>query len=139
MPGREIVTLLLNNATHDKVPKAGGSEFGIAATTQESKDAAWEVQSGREADEESESAVQMRGLPYRATAQDILDFLGYHVRSLKDEKSVQLVSNRDGRPSGFAKVQFNSPEAAKAARDELHMQVMEVSGSNSAKIGRAHV
>jgi len=29
-------------------------------------------------------------------------------------------------------VQFNSPEAAKAARDELHMQVMEVSGNNSA-------
>merc|ERR1719375_897966 len=33
--------------------------------------------------------------------------------------------NRDGRPSGFGKVQFISPEAAEAARDQLHLKTMD--------------
>ncbi|CAJ1424853.1 unnamed protein product [Effrenium voratum] len=44
----------------------------------------------------------------------------------------QLVLNRDGRPSGFGRVQFRYPEAARACRDDLHMKVMEVSGNERA-------
>jgi hypothetical protein len=78
-------------------------------------------------DEENDSAVQMRGLPYRATVADVLEFLGHHKRFLKDgERSVLLVLNRDGRPSGFARVQFCSLAAARAVRDALHMRTMDV-------------
>merc|ERR1719223_895982 len=88
----------------------------------------------RKKDEElNQAAVQMRGLPYRATVKDIQDFLGVHAEGLKDRhSSVQLVLNRDGRPSGFARVQFSSPDVAKAARDDLHMRVMEIAPAGNA-------
>lgn len=82
-------------------------------------------------DEDNESAVQLRGLPYRATVSDVKLFLGEHLANVKDEGSVQLVLNRDGRPSGFARVQFKSPEMAKAARDDRHMRVMQVGGTGA--------
>lgn len=70
------------------------------------------------------TSVQLRGLPYSATVADVKSFLGKFASNIKDEQSVQLVKNRDGRPSGFARVQFDSPEVAKAVRDELHNAVM---------------
>ncbi|CAK0803803.1 unnamed protein product, partial [Prorocentrum cordatum] len=79
--------------------------------------------------EDHDSALQLRGLPYRATLGDVRAFLGRHARNLKDDasgQSIHLVMNRDGRPSGFAKVQLNSPQAAHAARDELNNKSMEV-------------
>jgi len=86
-------------------------------------------------DDENDSAVQLRGLPYRATAKDIRVFLGRHAEFLKDDNSVQLVLNRDGRPSGFARVQFNSAAAARSVRDELHMQHMKVAAGGGAGTG----
>jgi RNA recognition motif-containing protein len=77
---------------------------------------------------DNSSAVQLRGLPYRASVNDIKAFLGSHVKELKEEigaHAVQLVVNRDGRPSGFARLQFNSLEAAERCRDEVHMRTME--------------
>jgi hypothetical protein len=77
-------------------------------------------------DEASLSVVQLRGLPYRATVQDIMGFLGHHGSNLRDgAKSVQLVPNHKGRPSGFAKLYFNTPKAATACRDELHLCNLE--------------
>lgn len=77
-------------------------------------------------DEASLSVVQLRGLPYRATVQDIIGFLGPHASNLRDgAKSVQLVPNHKGRPSGFAKLYLNSPKAAAACRDELHLRNLE--------------
>eukprot|EP00747_Dinoflagellata_sp_TGD_P187964 gnl/TRDRNA2_/TRDRNA2_46198_c0_seq1.p1 gnl/TRDRNA2_/TRDRNA2_46198_c0~~gnl/TRDRNA2_/TRDRNA2_46198_c0_seq1.p1 ORF type:complete len:920 (-),score=160.57 gnl/TRDRNA2_/TRDRNA2_46198_c0_seq1:84-2468(-) len=81
------------------------------------------------------SALQLRGLPYRATVEDVRTFLGEHAANLdcwrggNNEatvgESVRLVFNRDGRPSGFARVQLNSPEAARRCRDQLHLQQMD--------------
>lgn len=78
-------------------------------------------------DEENQGhlAIQLRGLPYKATVEDIRNFLGHHSRKLQDENPVHLVLNRDGRPSGFARVMFGTEEAARAARDDLHLKGME--------------
>eukprot|EP00747_Dinoflagellata_sp_TGD_P167431 gnl/TRDRNA2_/TRDRNA2_191853_c0_seq1.p1 gnl/TRDRNA2_/TRDRNA2_191853_c0~~gnl/TRDRNA2_/TRDRNA2_191853_c0_seq1.p1 ORF type:complete len:812 (+),score=169.45 gnl/TRDRNA2_/TRDRNA2_191853_c0_seq1:79-2436(+) len=121
-PGKESVTLVLGNMdSNASAPVANSTALaGEAAGPYDATD------------DENQSAVQLRGLPYRATVADIKAFLGSHTQTLKDENSVQLVLNRDGRPSGFARVQFNSPASAKAARDELHMRHMEVgAGANS--------
>eukprot|EP00747_Dinoflagellata_sp_TGD_P018266 gnl/TRDRNA2_/TRDRNA2_126378_c0_seq2.p1 gnl/TRDRNA2_/TRDRNA2_126378_c0~~gnl/TRDRNA2_/TRDRNA2_126378_c0_seq2.p1 ORF type:complete len:851 (-),score=151.96 gnl/TRDRNA2_/TRDRNA2_126378_c0_seq2:62-2614(-) len=70
-------------------------------------------------------AVQLRGLPFRATIADIKAFLGSHAEALiASEPAVRLLLNRDGRPSGFARVQFASPDAARAAREALHRTTM---------------
>lgn len=86
-------------------------------------------------DEDSDNdhtVVQLRGLPYRATENDVLMFLGPHVRNLKEEESVELLLSRDGRPSGFARVQFSCSAAARLACKDLHERVMnvEVDASN---------
>mmetsp|Transcript_54556 Transcript_54556/g.127538 ORF Transcript_54556/g.127538 Transcript_54556/m.127538 type:complete len:830 (+) Transcript_54556:172-2661(+) len=90
-----------------------------------------------EEEDETQAAVQLRGLPYRASIQDIKVWLGGHREYLKGEGAVQLVHNRDGRPSGFAKVQFVSPAAAKNARDALDKTIMEVSGEVNPTFGQA--
>lgn len=78
-------------------------------------------------DEEVEGhlAIQLRGLPYKATVEDVRSFLGGHAANLSEENPIHLVLNRDGRPSGFARVMFNSPEAARTCRDELHLRGMD--------------
>lgn len=70
-------------------------------------------------------AVQLRGLPYKATVEDIRNFLDTHVEHLHEENPIHLILNRDGRPSGFARVLFESQESARLARDELHLRGME--------------
>jgi len=131
-PGKESVTLLVlggggSHYQQDAVqaPAPVGPQQGMSA-------AELEAAKKRE-DEDNESAVQLRGLPYRATMQDVKNFLKHHAKNLKDDpNTVQLVLNRDGRPSGFGRVQFKTPEAARHCRDDLHMRVMEVSGEKSA-------
>jgi len=77
-------------------------------------------------EQEGQNALQLRGLPYKATAEDIRDFLGPHVANLTaGENSIYMVLNRDGRPSGFARVLFVSPDAAKKCRDDLHLRSMD--------------
>uniref|UniRef100_A0A7S1FBF7 RRM domain-containing protein n=1 Tax=Noctiluca scintillans TaxID=2966 RepID=A0A7S1FBF7_NOCSC len=76
-------------------------------------------------DESSPSTVQLRGLPFRATVSDIKAFLGENANNLITyEPAIRLLLNRDGRPSGFARVQFVSPEAARGCRESLHRQLM---------------
>eukprot|EP00928_Gymnodinium_smaydae_P071284 TRINITY_DN54910_c0_g1_i1.p1 TRINITY_DN54910_c0_g1~~TRINITY_DN54910_c0_g1_i1.p1 ORF type:complete len:874 (-),score=184.99 TRINITY_DN54910_c0_g1_i1:441-2900(-) len=71
-------------------------------------------------------ALQLRGLPYKATAEDVRSFLGDHAEHLQQgENPIYLVLNRDGRPSGFARVTFETPEAAMRCRDDLHLRSME--------------
>jgi len=77
------------------------------------------------------ATVQLRGLPFRATVAEIRAFLGDHAAYLDHagylaagEPAIRLLLNRDGRPSGFARVQFTSPEAAMACRASLHRQQM---------------
>ncbi|CAE7233825.1 Esrp2 [Symbiodinium sp. CCMP2592] len=72
------------------------------------------------------SSVQLRGLPFRATIADVMNFLGDHARFLSPVRdNIRLLSNRDGRPSGFARVFFVSPQAAHKCRDALHKKQME--------------
>eukprot|EP00927_Polykrikos_kofoidii_P044692 TRINITY_DN38590_c0_g1_i1.p1 TRINITY_DN38590_c0_g1~~TRINITY_DN38590_c0_g1_i1.p1 ORF type:complete len:973 (-),score=164.65 TRINITY_DN38590_c0_g1_i1:370-3288(-) len=73
----------------------------------------------------SPSTVQLRGLPFRANEREIKAFLGQHANNLvTTDGAVKLLMNRDGRPSGFARLQFVSPEAAKACQENLHEQKM---------------
>jgi len=127
-PGKESVTLRVGDTTP---PESAHSEPNRAALPPRPAipndgdgGGALGVEN-RDRQDDEQSAVQLRGLPYRATVADIKRFLGRHAKNLKDESAVQLVINRDGRPSGFARVQFSGPAAAKAARDELHMHIME--------------
>lgn len=135
-PGKESVTLLLGAGADAAAGAAApadvgtGVAAGVGATAGIAGPKAGAVATAdlrrKDDEEENEAAVQLRGLPYRAGVADIRRFLGAHVHFLKDESSVQLVLNRDGRPSGFARVQFCTPKAAAAARQDLHMRVMEV-------------
>jgi len=58
---------------------------------------------------------------------DIKIFLGEHVEDLATdgEPAIRLLLNRDGRPSGFARVRFNSADAAHACCAALHRQEMD--------------
>jgi len=77
-------------------------------------------------DNSNPSSVQLRGLPFRASVEDVKGFLGDHVNYLNPEKkpNICLLSNRDGRPSGFARVFFVSPQAAHKCKDALHRKQM---------------
>eukprot|EP00419_Tripos_fusus_P030592 CAMPEP_0172783770 /NCGR_PEP_ID=MMETSP1074-20121228/204601_1 /TAXON_ID=2916 /ORGANISM="Ceratium fusus, Strain PA161109" /LENGTH=1003 /DNA_ID=CAMNT_0013620769 /DNA_START=57 /DNA_END=3069 /DNA_ORIENTATION=+ len=155
-PGKESVTLLLGAAGKTGIPAfpAGTPEMHLEhppaghIARDPALDRAAQYGSATEdgsagrtlEDEENESAVQMRGLPYRATVADVLEFLGHHTKFLKDaERSVQLVLNRDGRPSGFARVQFCSLVAARAVRDALHMRTMVPSTGEGGPDGSRYV
>lgn len=76
---------------------------------------------------ELQPILQLRGLPYRAQVNDIITFLGLHANNLKSPSRdhVQLVLNRDGRPSGFARLHFVSADTAKACKDVLHLRCMD--------------
>jgi len=122
-PGRETVTLQLGSKTKASTQE---TETESVAVDPAMDDAA--TKALQEEEEDNHAAVQMRGLPYRAQVSDIRSFLGEHCEMLKGEDAVQLVLNRDGRPSGLARVQFNSPTAAKIVRDVLNMRSIEVQG-----------
>lgn len=131
LPGKESVTLLIlgggsgpGGAEVNGMPAPVGPQHASVAELEATK---------KQEEEDNESAIQLRGLPYRATMQDVKNFLGHHTRNLKnDSNAVQLVLNRDGRPSGFGRCQFRTADQARRCRDELHMQVMEVSGGGRA-------
>lgn len=67
--------------------------------------------------------IQMRGLSYKATVTDIREFLGPELCSELAEE-VQLIANKEGRPSGFARLTFKTHQGAKRCRDERHFQLL---------------
>eukprot|EP00442_Polarella_glacialis_P000853 CAMPEP_0115127412 /NCGR_PEP_ID=MMETSP0227-20121206/50367_1 /TAXON_ID=89957 /ORGANISM="Polarella glacialis, Strain CCMP 1383" /LENGTH=1037 /DNA_ID=CAMNT_0002531459 /DNA_START=210 /DNA_END=3323 /DNA_ORIENTATION=+ len=140
-PGKESVTLILgvSNSWPDQAPLAPqpvGKLDQVASGFVPAGLVSAELETARmEEQQDNEAAVQLRGLPYRATMQDVKRFLSGHAVNLKDDNSIQLVLNRDGRPSGFGRIQFNCPAAAKVARDELHNKVMEVAGAPIQSMG----
>lgn len=152
-PGQEVVTLMLGgrpavgpttnagaSTAASPAPSASGASGGqtspetvAVASTPAADDALLTSQvqggavAGAYADDDGTNpcTVQLRGLPFRATVADIRAFLNGHAQHLvTGEPPIRLLLNRDGRPSGFARVQFVSPEAAKLAREELHKQPM---------------
>mmetsp|Transcript_19777 Transcript_19777/g.44553 ORF Transcript_19777/g.44553 Transcript_19777/m.44553 type:complete len:722 (+) Transcript_19777:46-2211(+) len=121
-PGEESVTLVLGTSESQEPAAVAAA----AAAQLKAEQAALSPEKPPSQDPvDEESALQLRGLPYRATDEDIRDFLGDFASHLSNESSIRLVTNRDGRPSGFATVQLTSPEAAQQCRDQLHLRSME--------------
>ncbi|XP_059920684.1 epithelial splicing regulatory protein 1 isoform X2 [Gadus macrocephalus] len=67
--------------------------------------------------------LRLRGLPYTATIEDILTFLGEFTRDIRPH-GVHMVLNQQGRPSGDCFIQISSPERAFMASQRLHKQMM---------------
>lgn len=127
-PGQERVALTLgrlagNNPATGPVNADAGQDGATLARPPAATGAA-AVKAGSDEDAAiGPSSVQLRGLPFHATIADIRAFLGEHSNGLA-AGSIQLLLNRDGRPSGFARVQLASPQAAQACREALHRKQM---------------
>ncbi|TRY84584.1 hypothetical protein DNTS_001322 [Danionella cerebrum] len=68
--------------------------------------------------------MRLRGLPYDATVQDILVFLGEYIDDIKPH-GVHMVLNQQGRPSGDAFIQMRSVERAFLAAQRCHKRSMK--------------
>ncbi|KAK3707994.1 hypothetical protein QZH41_010742 [Actinostola sp. cb2023] len=67
--------------------------------------------------------LRLRGLPFSASVQDVLDFMKEHAAYVAPG-GVHMVYNTQGRPSGDAYVQLISQEFAQAAANDLHRNHM---------------
>ncbi|XP_077577288.1 epithelial splicing regulatory protein 1 isoform X1 [Stigmatopora nigra] len=75
--------------------------------------------------------LRLRGLPYSATIEDILTFLGDFTHDVRPH-GVHMVLNQQGRPSGDCFIQMTSAERAISASQHLHKHVMSCQhGPNS--------
>ncbi|GAB1288309.1 Epithelial splicing regulatory protein 1 [Apodemus speciosus] len=68
--------------------------------------------------------IRLRGLPYAATIEDILDFLGEFSTDIRTH-GVHMVLNHQGRPSGDAFIQMKSTERAFMAAQKYHKKTMK--------------
>ncbi|CAG5099177.1 Oidioi.mRNA.OKI2018_I69.XSR.g16321.t2.cds [Oikopleura dioica] len=62
-------------------------------------------------DDEVRNCVRLRGMPYSATLEDIMNFLGESSQFILPA-GVHMVLNQQGRPSGDAFIQLQAPEFA---------------------------
>lgn len=69
--------------------------------------------------------VRLRGLPYEAQVQHVLDFLGEYARHVLLQ-GVHMVLNAQGHPSGEAFIQLDSEVAAASAAAERHNKYMQI-------------
>jgi epithelial splicing regulatory protein 1/2 len=69
--------------------------------------------------------VRLRGLPYEAQVQHILDFLGEFAKHIVLQ-GVHMVFNAQGHPSGEAFIQLDSEQAAAAAASDRHNKYMQI-------------
>ncbi|GLD55774.1 epithelial splicing regulatory protein 1 isoform X1 [Lates japonicus] len=75
--------------------------------------------------------LRLRGLPYTASIEDILTFLGEFTHDIRPH-GVHMVLNQQGRPSGDCFIQMTSAERALQASQRLHKHVMTSQrGANS--------
>ncbi|XP_077419265.1 epithelial splicing regulatory protein 2 isoform X3 [Vanacampus margaritifer] len=68
--------------------------------------------------------VRLRGLPYTAGIEDILEFMGEHTADIKPH-GVHMVLNQQGRPSGDAFIQMKYPEKAFMVSQKCHKKTMK--------------
>ncbi|XP_007236575.3 epithelial splicing regulatory protein 1 isoform X2 [Astyanax mexicanus] len=68
--------------------------------------------------------LRLRGLPYDASVQDILLFLGEYTADIRPH-GVHMVLNQQGRPSGDAFIQMRSAERAHLAAQRCHKRSMK--------------
>ncbi|XP_037309677.2 epithelial splicing regulatory protein 1 isoform X3 [Pungitius pungitius] len=67
--------------------------------------------------------LRLRGLPYTASIEDILTFLGEFTQDIRPH-GVHMVLNQQARPSGDCFIQLTSAERAIQASQRLHKQIM---------------
>ncbi|XP_019747351.1 epithelial splicing regulatory protein 2 isoform X3 [Hippocampus comes] len=72
----------------------------------------------------SRDCVRLRGLPYTAGIEDILEFMGEHTADIKPH-GVHMVLNQQGRPSGDAFIQMKSPDKAFMVSQKCHKKTMK--------------
>uniref|UniRef100_A0A8C4INB3 Epithelial splicing regulatory protein 2 n=1 Tax=Dicentrarchus labrax TaxID=13489 RepID=A0A8C4INB3_DICLA len=68
--------------------------------------------------------VRLRGLPYTAGIEDILEFMGEHTVDIKPH-GVHMVLNQQGRPSGDAFIQMKSSDKAFMVAQKCHKKTMK--------------
>uniref|UniRef100_A0A4W5PUP1 Epithelial splicing regulatory protein 2 n=1 Tax=Hucho hucho TaxID=62062 RepID=A0A4W5PUP1_9TELE len=68
--------------------------------------------------------VRLRGLPYTAAIEDILEFMGEHTIDIKPH-GVHMVLNQQGRPSGDAFIQMRSADRAFMVAQKCHKKMMK--------------
>ncbi|KAJ8248999.1 hypothetical protein GJAV_G00230070 [Gymnothorax javanicus] len=68
--------------------------------------------------------VRLRGLPYTAAIEDILEFMGEHAIDIKPH-GVHMVLNQQGRPSGDAFIQMKSADRAFVLAQKCHKKMMK--------------
>ncbi|XP_048881044.1 epithelial splicing regulatory protein 1 isoform X4 [Brienomyrus brachyistius] len=68
--------------------------------------------------------VRLRGLPYTATIEDILEFLGEFIADIRPH-GVHMVLNQQGRPSGDSFIQMKSAERAFLTAQRCHKKTMK--------------
>ncbi|XP_062404549.1 epithelial splicing regulatory protein 2 isoform X6 [Sardina pilchardus] len=68
--------------------------------------------------------VRLRGLPYTAAIEDILEFMGEHTIDIKPH-GVHMVLNQQGRPSGDAFIQMKSADRAFMVAQKCHKKMMK--------------
>ncbi|EYC45369.1 hypothetical protein Y032_0431g1337 [Ancylostoma ceylanicum] len=69
--------------------------------------------------------VRLRGLPYEARVEHVVEFLGEHARFIQFQ-GVHMVFNSQGHPSGEAFIQMNSEQAAAGAAAAAHNKFMVI-------------
>ncbi|XP_078254535.1 epithelial splicing regulatory protein 1 [Rhinoraja longicauda] len=68
--------------------------------------------------------IRLRGLPYAAMIEDILEFLGDFTYDIRLQ-GVHMVLNQQGRPSGDAFIQMRSSDRAFLAAQRCHKRTMK--------------
>uniref|UniRef100_A0A3Q1BG93 RRM domain-containing protein n=1 Tax=Amphiprion ocellaris TaxID=80972 RepID=A0A3Q1BG93_AMPOC len=68
--------------------------------------------------------IRLRGLPYTAGIEDILEFMGEHTVDIKPH-GVHMVLNQQGRPSGDAFIQMKSSDKAFMVAQKCHKKTMK--------------
>ncbi|XP_051562600.1 epithelial splicing regulatory protein 2-like isoform X1 [Myxocyprinus asiaticus] len=68
--------------------------------------------------------IRLRGLPYTAAIEDILEFMSEHTIDIKPH-GVHMVLNQQGRPSGDAFIQMKSADRAFMVAQKCHKKMMK--------------
>jgi len=81
------------------------------------------IPSGHRIDSRIKDCIRLRGLPYEAQVEQILEFLGEHSKNIVFQ-GVHMVYNAQGQPSGEAFIQMDSEQSAATAALTKHNKYM---------------
>lgn len=92
---------------------------------------------------ENQVIVRMRGLPFTATAEEVVAFFGQHCPITGGKEGILFVTYPDGRPTGDAFVLFACEEYAQNAlrkhKDLLGKRYIELFRSTAAEVQQVSV